>query len=81
MVAEAIALGARLVLGPAPQALTSLPLGLQAGPTFSHLRHLGKPSTGVQTRAGHAPKETPRRRLGACPEDRQAHLPGRGQRF
>lgn len=34
MVAEATALEAGLVLGPAPQALTSLHLGLQAGPTF-----------------------------------------------
>lgn len=68
MVAEAIALGARLALGKEPQALTSLHLG------WPHLlpplppgkaKHTG--AGAGQTRPGHAPQETPRHRLGACP--------------
>lgn len=53
MVAEAIALGARLALGKEPQALTSR--------TFSHLCHLGKPSTQVQGPARPSQGTLPRR--------------------
>lgn len=45
---EATALGASLVLGPLFRPLSCLYLGLPTGPTFPHLCHLGKLSTGVQ---------------------------------
>lgn len=73
IVSEAAVLGAWLFLGPIPQALTSLYLGLPARPALSHLCHLEKQSTGAQgrgqARSGTTLMETPRSGLGAYPEE------------